>query len=66
LPKCYLVRSQDRAIEIFLQRLDDADGAQAVAADENSLRVLGRLCTDPFIELARLDGLSDGRPAGPV
>lgn len=64
MPKRDLVRGQDRAIKIFLQRLDDSDGAEAVAADENSLGALGRFCTDPFIELARLNGLLVRRQAG--
>src|SRR6266478_8625006 len=57
MPESDLVRSQDRAIEIFLQRLDYSNGAKAVAADENGLGALRRFCMDPFIELARLNGL---------
>jgi hypothetical protein len=57
LPKRDLICGQDRAIEIFLQRLNDSDGAEAAAADENSLGALGRLSTDPFIEFVRLNGL---------
>src|SRR6266403_363035 len=64
MPESDLVRSQDRAIEIFLQRLDDSDGAKAVAADEDGLGALGRFCADPFIEFARLDGLLVGWQAG--
>ena len=45
------------AAQVFFQRLNDSDGTEAVAADENSLGALGRMRADPFIELARLNGL---------
>src|SRR5258708_24202360 len=64
MPESDLVRSQDRAIEIFLQRLDYSDGARAVAADEDGLGALGRFCTDPFVDLARLNGVLVGWQAG--
>src|SRR5258705_2248370 len=60
LPESHLVRRQDRAIEIFLQRLDDSDGAKAVAADEDGLGAVWRLRTDPLIEFARLNRLLVG------
>src|SRR5438477_8407514 len=64
VPKCDLVCGQDRTIEIFLQRIDDADGAEAVATDENCLGALGRLSKHPLIEFVRLNGLLVRRQPG--
>ena len=62
-----LVCSQNGPREVFFQRVDDSDGAEAIAANECGIGVFWRMRADPFIELVRPNTCgSEGKPAGPL
>src|SRR5262249_30602758 len=58
-----LVCSQNGPREVFFQRVDDSDGAEAIAANECGIGVFWRMRADPFIELVRPNSLRIGGQA---
>jgi len=55
IPQQYLVRGQDRALQILLQRVDDAHCAEAVATDEDGVSTVRRVPADPVVQLWWID-----------
>src|SRR5215213_2705668 len=56
MPEENLVGREDRNAQVFLQGLDNADCAKAVAADVDRVDLSRHVLTNPCEELARVDG----------
>jgi len=51
VPQRNLVRGEYRSAEVFFQRVDHANGAEGVPANENSLRRGWHMAANPFVNL---------------